>query len=565
MKSTITTMMVLLASLLIGTTANADPKKASDPSTMSWQTVANSQYAVPDDAAARPFNSFNPPSVNDTGVVVFRGRSRGPEPPASGIFVRDMSKKGSGALYRLAGRGVVVPGPNNTDARFNEFPSFPRIASHANIIATRGNSSPVWQPLGEDGEERVGTSGLYVAIDGFNLATSMAQLGNVAGFEKYRVPGIDGQSRFDQFPGAPAITDNAVLISKANYSFEGHGYTGIFYRNLRAGDVDVEAIADSQTTLIPGLPANAGGIIFGSTSPPSAADGRVVFVGYDNEQSPSYGGIYLAPISTRPELTALISLSDPVPDVPGATFSRFGEGLSFDGRHVAFWGAWGDETRVLRLPCPTEGNKDRLAFCRDDDPATNRESDERWQAKEMPVHQGIFAIDTKTGRRWLIAKTGDRFDDFVYWNYSGHPPGAGGGHADSEIPKWRSTAFVAISNSGKGNEFAAVFKARSGEISSSNGQYQNPVDGLYLLRQPGKSNVVVLADTTMSGDTLDKEAPNEMVLAELGLERDGLRGKYLAISASMLGAVADGSELAEEEESTWAGVYTVEIPPAFGQ
>ena len=40
-------------------------------------------------------------------------------------------------------------------------------------------------------------------------------------------------------------------------------------------------------------------------------------------------------------------------------FNRLGEGVSFDGRFVAFWGAWGAETKTLVLQCPTEGNQDR--------------------------------------------------------------------------------------------------------------------------------------------------------------------------------------------------------------
>ena len=34
-----------------------------------------------------------------------------------------------------------------------------------------------------------------------------------------------------------------------------------------------------------------------------------------------------------------------------------------DGRHVGFWGARGNQTRTVRLYCPTEGNQDRVAYC----------------------------------------------------------------------------------------------------------------------------------------------------------------------------------------------------------
>jgi len=34
--------------------------------------------------------------------------------------------------------------------------------------------------------------------------------------------------------------------------------------------------------------------VFGSTAPPSAAGQRVVFAGFDDEDNPTLGGIYLA-------------------------------------------------------------------------------------------------------------------------------------------------------------------------------------------------------------------------------------------------------------------------------
>ncbi len=45
------------------------------------------------------------------------------------------------------------------------------------------------------------------------------------------------------------------------------------------------------------------------------------------------------------------------------TFNGLGEGGAFDGRFVGFWGAWGEETKTVRLYCPTEGNRDRIDYC----------------------------------------------------------------------------------------------------------------------------------------------------------------------------------------------------------
>ena len=151
--------------------------------------------------------------------------------------------------------------------------------------------------------------------------------------------------------------------------------------------------------------------MFGSTSPPSAANGQVVFAGFDNEEAPTLGGIYLAPLAQTPDT------HDPRQHRRAgsrrgestSTFNGLGEGGAFDGRYVGFWGAWGTETRTVRLYCPTEGNKDRIAYC-------NRESGLRghgetgrirtasatttgcYQDKQVPVHQGIFVHDTANGK-----------------------------------------------------------------------------------------------------------------------------------------------------------------------
>jgi hypothetical protein len=51
---------------------------------------------------------------------------------------------------------------------------------------------------------------------------------------------------------------------------------------------------------------------------------------------------------------------------------------------------------------------------------------------------------------------------------------------------------------------------------------------------------------------LDPEAPPDSTIAEVGLEREGLRGRWLAINASM--EVEGG-----EEEDGMAGVYLTQV------
>jgi hypothetical protein len=49
---------------------------------------------------------------------------------------------------------------------------------------------------------------------------------------------------------------------------------------------------------------------------------------------------------------------------------------------------------------------------------------EHYQDMQVPVNQGIFVLNLKTKKLLLVARTGDgMFEDFVYWNYSGAPPG----------------------------------------------------------------------------------------------------------------------------------------------
>jgi hypothetical protein len=162
-------------------------------------------------------------------------------------------------------------------------------------------------------------------------------------------------------------------------------------------------------------------------------------------------------------------------------------------------------------------------------------------------------------RTHLVASRGQQFDDFLFWNYSGKVPCASHGHSaeggedDGEPVRWRSSAFVAVS-AGGGATCNTAFKARSGVL--RNGSYVDPVDGIYLLKWPGKAGVRVVADTTMAGQELDPEAPPGSIITEVGLEREVLRGKWLAISASM--DVEGG-----EEEDGMAGIYVTRLgkPP----
>jgi hypothetical protein len=258
----------------------------------------------------------------------------------------------------------------------------------------------------------------------------------------------------------------------------------------------------------------------------SAAPGEAVFAGFDNEDNPTAGGIYMAPLTgPYPPLTALVTIGEQVPgESPRTVFNKLGEGVSFDGRFVAFWGAWGSATTTLIPQCVNEGNKDRLAYCKEEYP--------NGFTTTVPVDQGIFVYDTLARSLSAVAKAPADFSDFVYWNFSGHVPGS---TEPGEPARWRSSEFVAVS--AKGSTFAAAFKARTGDV--VNGQYVDPVDGLYLHKGPDTATTPIetVVETGMEGTLIDPEAVDSMGAAlpvtDMGVERDGFQGKSLVINVSI--------------------------------
>lgn len=517
---------------------------------LSWTTVVNNSFVAPDltqPNATKTFNSYSPASVNDQGLVVFRGRTQGGQGAeggdggqrVSGVFQRDM--KTLAPVQALATQGSVVPSPNNLSGTFNEFPSFARIDSGSNLVATRGQSQPVWTYVDPATglETRTGTAGIY-ATPGGTLTTGMSLLGAVPEFPQFQIPqpavSSDGL-RFDQFPGAPAAFDGKYIAFKGNYAEGTEAKTGVFYRDIVSNGGASGAVAIAWRGMaMPDNPNVPTGTTFGSTAPPSAAKGQVVFTGLDNEDAPTAGGIYRASVG-QSGLSTLVSIGEVVPGVSnagGTALNRLGEGLSFDGRYVSFWGAWGSETRTVTLTCPADGNKDVLAAClAQSDKDANGVPTGQTQ-REVPLHQGIFLKDTLTGQLQLVAETGDHYEDFLFWNFSGNT-GQGGGE-ESEIEegaRWRSTAFIA------GDGAKVVFKAT---------EPMTGVFGLYL-DMSDLLDPYALLTSAMFGNVLDSMAWNLPIVA-LSIERDSFRNGWLAVSASMADA-----------ENGWAGVYLTQIVP----
>ena len=497
----------------------------------SWKTVANNKTTIPETETTRLFNSYNQPSVNARGLVVFKGQSKGESGPIVGIYARDMSSDEPQSLARIADNSTAVPEPNNTlyngkPATFIQFPSFPRIDKGTDTVAFRGQSQPVWKyTLLDETETQIGSTGIFSNPSGA-LATGVNLLGIVPGFEYFRVPGQSTSTRFDQFPGSPAVADGAKIVFKGNYTVDNVGKTGVFYRDLSAGNETpafVELIADSSIS-IPGSTTP-----FGSTAPPSAADNQVAFVGLDNEDAPHLGGIYVAPLSPRPDLKPIVSIGSQVPgETGGAIFNKLGEGLSFDGRYVAFWGAWGNGMKAQLLSCPTDGNASILAACNSMYP--------NGYVARVPVQQGIFVYDLSTQTLFPIAKSAGEFDDFVYWVFSGRPPSTGdsGGGDVAEPPRWRSSSFIAVAGHSS-DLFDVTFKAKIGTT-----------DGIYFAQGPEPSPILTVLDTAMPGWSVDSQSPGGASIATLGLERDSHRENWLVVTASMLDPITTESN---------AGIY----------
>jgi len=180
-----------------------------------------------------------------------------------------------------------------------------------------------------------------------------------------------------------------------------------------------------------------------------------------------------------------------------------------------------------------------------------------YQVKEVPVNQGFFVHDTRTRRTWMVARTGQQFDEFLFWNYSGKTPCMGGGHSeegaedDGEPARWRSSAFMSVATRA-GATFNVVFKARTGGLTQ--GVYTDAIDGIYQVDGPGQRLAITrVLDTTMNGRLVDPEAPVDSTITELGLEREGLRGQWLAINAKM--GVEGGGE-----EDGMSGIYLTRLP-----
>lgn len=540
---------------------------AASNATGKWVTVVDNANTPPG-VTDKNFFSFNQPSVNGNGLLVFRGRAKAPSStsaePLRGVWAVDLC--GPLSLQTVVDTAMAVPAPNNqvdpntgapAPAVFNETPSIPRIDGSSSLLATRGNSPPVWTYIdpATQTETRAGTTGVFFRANG-PLTTGADNLGHVPEFSRFQVPGAPAGTKFDVFPGSPSLANGKYIVFKGNYTLPAPtetdptatvSKTGVYFRDISGASNPIELIADSNT-LIPGDT-----VPFGSTAPPSAANGKMVFTGLDNEDAPTKGGIYLAPLtpvaaSAVPALTTIVKIGDPVPDSQGAaltdgsTFNKFGEGLSYDGRYVAFWGAWGTETRSIVLSCPLEGNKARTAYC------LQTYAPDGTTTVQVPVNQGIFIHDTETGKTLMAARAGagQPFQDFLYWVYSGRPPGTGNSADDSdgEPPRWRSSAFAAVDGAR-----GVVFKGS--RTPSTSPDVTVPSSGIYAVgyAKGAIGSMVPVLEVGNLVNKLDPKAPADSTVLSVGIEREAIRNGWFTLTMSSIDPAGEA----------WAGVYVTHV------
>lgn len=147
----------------------------------------------------------------------------------------------------------------------------------------------------------------------------------------------------------------------------------------------------------------------------------------------------------------------------------------------------------------------------------------------------------------LVAKTGTGsgdFYNFLYWVFSGEPSGTGSGETESEPPRWRSSAFTALSSAGNGS-YLVAFKGTKGD----------KTQGIYEAGAGQTPALTTVVDTTTPGLNIDPAisalvSSTPLMVTSVGIERDGFRDGRLAVSVSMANADASVS---------WGGLYLTDF------
>ncbi|MGA8044090.1 MAG: hypothetical protein WCA37_14935, partial [Terracidiphilus sp.] len=528
-----------------GGTSNVVDVIVHDKAALAWQTLANGSSTLPGTTTA--YSVFGSPSINASGLAVFRGQSvltiskgSGESSSTTGIYTADLAT--GGKLAKVVDIATIVPEPNtltygSTTAKFGGFPAFPNIDQTSTFVGFNATHPPV---ISLTSSGKAGSAGIYSNPAGaLDTGVGIFVADSTTTYPYFEIPDLPGTA-FGAFPNSPAVVNGNTLVFKGDFLNGTAVAMGVYYRDVVAntGTSPVSLIASTYSTKVPGKTMK-----FGYLAAPSAIGSTVVFVGYDKKDAPTAGGIYSAPISAAPALTPLVTIGAAVPgEAATDTFTRFSDALSFDGRFVGFWGAWGAETTAVHVTCPTEDAAVK-AYCMTVFP-TGYDA-------QVPVHQGMFVYDTANSTLNVVAKTGSEFSDFAYWPFvgtlpeEGAPTTTGGttGGEEAEVPLEPpafvlSPAIVVVGQSGA--DYKAAFKARTGSV-----------DGIYMRSGPGDAIPIVTAlDSTMTGAAVDSASSASAIIQKFDLERAGMQGNWLAIGVN----VQDGGK-----QSTSTGLYAADL------
>ena len=585
--------------------AGADAQAQVGPVTPieTWTPVANRNDVVP--GTEQQLRKFSEPSVNRGGAVAFRGTASREDYPVSGVYLRRMGATGQ-PIEAIFERGADVAWPNNVEspafsgtfAGYRRFPWFPRIDADAVMVVSRGTSGPVWRFMLPNGEEMFqGTAGVFASSNGDRF-TAANMLGDVRDpdtlepyFPEFAVPGEGDATAFDGFPGVPTIGGSRYVTFKGATRRHGHhdfgkgegggnggGHGGgprydhgLYTRDLLTPFSPLLEIVREGDDM-PGPLVLRSQPRFEVIGSPSAFENRVVFLGVDDDDHPDNGGIYISRTDEPSDPQPIVRIGDPVPGLvmdgvasDDLTFREFGEAISFNGRWVAFWGAWGHSDMHFELDCPEpwEVDDEELSkYCHDQHHAHDH--------VEVRRSQGIFVHDLETDTTYLVALNGDmptgmkdkELPSYVFWKFDGTVPVHGGGHGggngggngdnllgspdgdgvptdQSERAEWRPYVYLAVESlagfGGSEDEFRVAFKSTLKDI-----------DTLWIADGPFGGSPQPILSTGNLGSSLDEQCPEGARIVDIGLERDAMRDGWLAISARMWN---------DKTREGWSGVY----------
>ena len=199
-------LWIALGATALAATAAAVNAEAPAPPWIDWTTVVNNNDLMPGAPVRTTFNSYNQPSVNDTGWWSSgraAGRTGG---PAGATDPRHLHPRHGGRRQphrqdpRPDHAGSVSQQPGDHLRRDPVLPAHRHELGH-HRHAREPPAGVEYIP--DDGTEtRAGTTGIYTnPFD--DLITGAAKLGAVPDFAFFAVPELDPATTFEVFPGRP--------------------------------------------------------------------------------------------------------------------------------------------------------------------------------------------------------------------------------------------------------------------------------------------------------------------------------------------------------------------------